>query len=188
VAPDIARVRRDGDPPRRVCLSEDRAAAQRHVLPEQPPLISVLSALPLLALDLKLDLNDPYLTQEPVAAERADSGPSGCLGAGEIIEERVLPARIDLRVRCPEASTLVLKMTYHPNWRVAIDGREVRPFMVSPSFIGFAVPAGSHQVSAEYRSTRLKTVLLVLGGCALLAVVVFRRRLARLEALFPSRS
>jgi hypothetical protein len=37
---------------------------QRHVLPEQPPLISVLSALPLLALDLKLDLNDPYLTQE----------------------------------------------------------------------------------------------------------------------------
>ncbi len=124
----------------------------------------------------------------PVAAERADSGPSGCLGAGEIIEERVLPARIDLRVRCPEASTVVLKVTYHPNWRVAIDGREVRPFMVSPSFIGFAVPAGSHQVSAAYRSTTLKTVLLVLGGCTLLAVVLLRRWLARLDALFPSRS
>ena len=88
----------------------------------------------------------------------------------------------------PEASTVVLKMTYHPNWRVAIDGREVRPFMVSPSFIGFAVPAGSHQVSAAYRSTTLKTVLLGLGGCALLAVVLLRRWLARLDALFPSKS
>jgi len=60
--------------------------------------------------------------------------------------------------------------------------------MVSPSFIGFAVPAGSHQVSAEYRSTALKTVLLVLGGGTLLALVVFRRRLTRLDALLRSRS
>ncbi len=90
----------------------------------------------------------------------------------------VLPGRIDLEVKCPEASTLVLKVTYHPNWRVAVDGRAARSFMVSPSFVGFAVPAGSHQISAEYRSTALKTVLLLLGAGTLLAVILLRRRLA----------
>ena len=37
---------------------------QRHVLPDQPPLISALAALPLLAFNLKLDFNDPHLKQE----------------------------------------------------------------------------------------------------------------------------
>src|SRR5204863_3246950 len=96
----------------------------------------------------------------------AGAGPAGCAGpgagAGTITETLVLPARIDLDVSCPEASTVVLKVTYHPSWRVAIDGREVRPFMVSPSFIGVAAPAGAHHVRAEYRSTALKSVLLVL--------------------------
>jgi len=99
----------------------------------------------------------------------------------------VLPARLDLEVSCPEASTVVLKVTYHPNWRVAIDGREGRPFMVSPSFIGLAVPAGTHQVSAEYRSTPLKTALLFLGACTLLAIVVLQRPFTLLEAILVRR-
>ena len=37
---------------------------QGHVLPEHPPLIPALSALPLLALRPRLDLNDPTLKQE----------------------------------------------------------------------------------------------------------------------------
>src|SRR5206468_479431 len=48
----------------------------------------------------------------------------GCPGGGTISEERVLPGRIDLRVECQQAATLVLKVTYHPNWRIAIDGHE----------------------------------------------------------------
>jgi len=121
-------------------------------------------------------------------AAGAESGPghAGCVGAGEIAEQRVLPGRIDLEVKCPEASTLVLKVTYHPNWRVAIDGREVRPFMVSPSFIGLDVPAGAHQIRAEYRSPAYKTILLLLGACVLVAVLVLRRRFARLDTVLGS--
>lgn len=104
-----------------------------------------------------------------------------CSAGGAISEGRVLSGQIDLRVECPIASVLVLKVTYHPNWRVAIDGREVWPFMVSPSFLGVEVPAGQHQVRAEYRSPAYKTALLLLGVCTLIATISFRRRFTQLD-------
>ena len=110
-------------------------------------------------------------------------GRPGCPGGGTISQERVLPGRIDLRVECPQSATLVLKVTYHPNWRVTIDGQEERSFMVSPSYIGLDVPSGPHQIRAEYRSPVYKTALLLLGACALVATIWFRRRFAGLEAL-----
>src|SRR5262249_26533638 len=95
--------------------------------------------------------------------------------------------RIDLRTECPTPSTLVLKVTYHPNWRVTVDGRVATAFMVSPSFIGVSLPAGSHQVRAEYRSGMLKTILMVLSGASLLAVIACRRRFEHLETLWARR-
>ena len=102
-------------------------------------------------------------------------------GIGRISEERVAPGRIDLKVECQERSTLVIKMTYHPNWRVTIDGRGSQTFMVSPSFIGFEVPAGHHSVRVEYRSPTYKTILLILGACTIAGMIMFRRRLGRFE-------
>lgn len=112
---------------------------------------------------------------------------SGCASAGTISEEQVLPGSIDFRVECQEGSTLVLKTTYHPNWRVTIDGREQRIFMISPSFIGVDVPAGLHHVRARYRSPAYKTALLLLSACTLLATVCLRRWFARLDAVLSSR-
>jgi len=111
----------------------------------------------------------------------------GCRTGGIIREEQVLPARIDLKLECKQASTVVLKVTYHPNWRVAIDGRQARSFMVSPSFIGVDVPAGAHQLRAEYRSPVYKTALLLLGACVLLATILLRRRFAQVEAILAPR-
>jgi hypothetical protein len=99
--------------------------------------------------------------------------------SGKIKEELVLPGRIDLKVECQEATALVLKMTYHPNWRVTLDGKGVRPFMVSPSFIGFYLPAGDHHVKAKYRSPVYKTVLLILGVFAFGFAVLLRKRFER---------
>jgi hypothetical protein len=121
-------------------------------------------------------------------AEGATSGTTahpGCPG-GKISEERVSPGRIDLRVGCEAASTLVLKVTYHPNWQLSVDGRGVQSFMLSPSFIGLDLPAGAHEVRAEYRTSPLKTGLLTVGCATLLAVIYFRQRLRKLEALFSA--
>jgi len=122
------------------------------------------------------------------AVASADTGRQGCPGGGTISEERVRPGRIDLRVECRAPSTLVLKMTYHPNWRVALDGREAQPFMVSPSFIGVEVPAGLHQLQVEYRSPAYKTALLILGVSVLFATIWWRRHFARLDAVISSGS
>jgi hypothetical protein len=55
-------------------------------------------------------------------------------------------------------------------------------FMVSPSFIGLTVPAGTHQGSAEYRTSLLKSVLLAVGATVLLGTIYLGRRFARLDA------
>jgi hypothetical protein len=62
---------------------------------------------------------------------------------------------------------MVMKFTYHPNWRVTIDGNETPTFMASPSYLAFAIPAGEHFVVAEYRSTPIKAPLLLFGGIVL---------------------
>lgn len=119
--------------------------------------------------------------------ESGDSPASACPSGGTIREEQVLPGRIDLQVECQQDSALALKVTYHPNWRVTVDGREVKPFMLSPSFIGLDVPAGSHQIRAEYRSPTYKTVLLLLAGFILLATIWLRRWFTQLDAACSSK-
>jgi uncharacterized membrane protein YfhO len=76
---------------------------------------------------------------------------------------------------------LVIKTSYHPNWRVAIDGHATDTFMTSPSFIGVQVPAGDHLVRAEYRSAGLKKILLMIGALALLATLALGRRFDRFD-------
>ena len=79
---------------------------------------------------------------------------------GRIAYERVQPARFEVLARCDTASAMVMKVTYHPNWRVTVDGTTVPTFMASPSYLAFALPAGEHFIVAEYRSTPIKTPLL----------------------------
>jgi uncharacterized membrane protein YfhO len=99
----------------------------------------------------------------------------------------VLPGRIDLRVECRVDATLVLKVTYHPNWQATIDGERAVPSMLSPSFIGLHVPAGLHHVSVQYRSRWHKSALLLLGAFTLIAAIRFRQRFTRLDATLCSR-
>ena len=47
-------------------------------------------------------------------------GPSGsvpCPDGGHTDYEAFQPGRLDLVVRCSDDATLILKMTYHPNWQ-----------------------------------------------------------------------
>jgi hypothetical protein len=114
------------------------------------------------------------------SAPTGDTAQVADCGTGHVAYERVQPARFDVVARCDAASTMVLKVTFHPNWRVTVDGAETATFMASPSYLAFALPAGEHFIVAEYRSTPIKAPLLVLGAVALAGAVVVgqRRRLA----------
>jgi hypothetical protein len=95
----------------------------------------------------------------------------GCPEGGTSYE-RVQPSRVDLIVHCGTSGTLLIKVTYHPNWVVTVDGAPATTFMLSPSYLGVELPAGQHFVAAEYRSTPAKTPLLLLGVLGLLSATL----------------
>jgi hypothetical protein len=111
-------------------------------------------------------------------ARAGDAVPVPACPRGQILSERVAAARFDLVAQCDTASAMILKVTYHPNWHVTIDGTDIPTYMVSPSFVGFDVPAGRHVIAAEYRSLPLKSVLFGVGVATLIALAAlsFRRR------------
>jgi len=102
---------------------------------------------------------------------------TGAPGSGTILDENETGGRIVVHADCKTTSNLIFKMTYHPNWHVMIDGHERPIFMVSPSYIGVVVPAGRHEIAAEYRSSALKKLLLTIGACTMMLMILLRRRL-----------
>jgi hypothetical protein len=107
---------------------------------------------------------------------------TGVPADGSVTDQEFGPGLIRLRVNSPAPSLLVIKTTYHPNWRVTVDGRAAETFMASPSFIGVQVAAGDHLLSAEYLSGGLKKILLMMGALALLAALALGGRFDRLDA------
>jgi hypothetical protein len=107
-------------------------------------------------------------------ARTEPSAPIADCATGRVNYERVQPARLEILARCDATSAMVVKVTYHPNWRVTVDGADAATFMASPSYLAFALPAGEHFIVAEYRSTPIKAPLLALGGLVLAACVLVR--------------
>lgn len=112
----------------------------------------------------------------PATSGAASVGGAGC-PAGTVREDRVVPGRFDLTAECPSAAVIVLRTTYHPGWRVTVDGRDVPTFMTSPSFIGFEVPAGRHTIVARYEAHALKSPLAALGLLITIGAIAQRRRI-----------
>ena len=100
---------------------------------------------------------------------------------GSITDASTTPDSFDAHVTARFSAVLIIKATYHPNWHVTVDGREQPTFMVSPSYIGIAIEPGFHEVRAEYRSSRLKKMLLILSAIVLsatIATAVYERRIS----------
>jgi hypothetical protein len=82
---------------------------------------------------------------------------------GRILAESVEPNIYQAKVAVDRASMVMLKSTYHPNWHAWVDGVEVRPVMLMPSYIGVPVAPGQHLVQLEYRPQPLRGDLLIMG-------------------------
>ena len=100
------------------------------------------------------------------------SSDSGELGS--IVIEVLTPDSYssNVSVTAPSSALMVIKITYHPNWHLSIDGREQPTFMVSPSYIGTMLSPGHHLISAEYRTSKPKTKLLVVSSLILLVTFI----------------
>ena len=80
-------------------------------------------------------------------------------------------------VRVDHPATLFLKATFHPDWHVYVNGHEVDPFMVSPSFPAIHLEPGTYTVHFVYEANAMRTPLLALGflTLGLVAVADFKR-------------
>jgi hypothetical protein len=111
-------------------------------------------------------------TSTPQITAAGDPGPQqDPAQLGSIEHEVITPDSMSAEVTANASTLLVFKVTYHPNWHVSVDGHQQHAFMVSPSFIGTMIAPGKHQVTAEYRSSRLKKLLMLLS-CVTLAGLI----------------
>ena len=89
----------------------------------------------------------------------ASDGPS----RGTVLSEEVGSNYFAAEVEVVRDSLLMLKATYHPNWRATVDGVKTETVMLMPSFVGVPLTPGDHKVRMEYRPRRLRLILLCLG-------------------------
>lgn len=114
-----------------------------------------------------------YAYDYPAIRDGTQSSRAGC-NDGVVNVDRETPERLDATVSCSAPTMLVLKMNYHPNWQVTIDGRPSATYMMSPSFLGVDLPAGRHTVVATYQGSPVKVPLALLS--ALIAGLLYWRR------------
>ena len=73
-------------------------------------------------------------------------------------------------------SILMLKTTFHPNWRTVVDGANTESLMLMPGFIGVQLSPGEHVVRMEYQSRGLRKILLGLGFLTLILIAICEKR------------
>ena len=70
---------------------------------------------------------------------------------------------------------LILKQTFHPNWKILVNGKKQNAFPVFPFFIGIQLnEPGDYKIIATYQPSTLKIFLLILGGSTL--AFIFRKK------------
>jgi hypothetical protein len=101
---------------------------------------------------------------------------------GRVVSQRIGADTYVAEVEVERESFLMLKATYHPNWRATVDGDEAETVMLMPSYVGVEVAPGTHRVRFAYRPQPWRPVLGLVGLLllGLLALVEWRR-----EALAP---
>jgi len=64
----------------------------------------------------------------------------------------------------------LFRMTYHPCWKVYLDGQPQKTAMLTPGFVGAAVPAGKHHLLCRYEPGNAKLWMAV--ACVVLTALL----------------
>ncbi|OGG04247.1 hypothetical protein A2Z33_03805 [Candidatus Gottesmanbacteria bacterium RBG_16_52_11] len=101
-------------------------------------------------------------------------GPKAVLSGQESVDtDMQFRTRVDVSEGCSEC-LVVLKQTYHPNWRATVDGKVVKPITVFPFHIGVPIAdPGSHDVVVWYQPMPLKTLLFTVSGIVALSLIAY---------------
>ena len=104
--------------------------------------------------------NTPIWRENPMFGNQDKLG----LNLANKVEEKLTQGysvNFKLNNQCKNC-VLILKQTFHPNWKVTVNGKNYKAFPVFPFFTGIQIrDAGDYQVTIIYRPSNLKTILLV---------------------------
>lgn len=101
--------------------------------------------------------------------------PGGFTAPGEVTAEKETAGKYEAKLTAIRAGYVLLKMSWHQNWRAWVDGQPAPIAMVSPGFPAVPVPAGTHQVAFQYQPDNGRYWVL-LGGWLLAVAAVFLER------------
>ncbi len=96
---------------------------------------------------------------------------------GSVENQRVQGAVYSAEVRALRPTYVLFKMSWHPNWKVYLDGTLTPTVMLSPGFIGVPVTAGTHRILCRYESGMASPLLAGVGLLLALAMKLAERKL-----------
>ena len=105
---------------------------------------------------------------------------------GAVISEEVGSDFFAAEVNVERESMLLMKASYHPNWRATVDGVKAETEMLLPGFLGIRLAPGDHQVRVEYQPRRLRLVLLGFGLLTLILIPVVQKRGPAISGWLPA--
>lgn len=95
---------------------------------------------------------------------------------GEIRGEAQSGEAYSAQVRADQPCHLLFKMTYHPNWRVLVNGEPRATVALTPGMLAVALNPGEYRVECRYEPEVWRTPLLLAGLLAGLLLLVGERR------------
>jgi hypothetical protein len=92
-----------------------------------------------------------------------DAPNASLIGPEQVTSDMIFKTTVRTEPGCREC-LVVLKQTYHPNWRATVDGKSVKPINVFPSFVAIPIStSGTHELIVWYQPSDMKVFLMVLG-------------------------
>jgi len=101
--------------------------------------------------------------------EGGDLGPEARV---EVLEHRVWPQEVSIRLRVSEACFARLAYGWYPDLEVRVDGEVVHPWRTAGHFMALRLPAGEHDIRIEARLSPLRRGLLWMDGLLVLGMAV----------------
>ncbi|MGV3528393.1 MAG: hypothetical protein ACO1OO_05805 [Flavisolibacter sp.] len=86
--------------------------------------------------------------------------------------EKFTPNEWQISISSSTTGYYALFQNDYPRWQLQIDGEEKKIDRANVSFMGFAVPAGQHEIKLSYRSTDLRIAFYVSLATLLLSLLI----------------
>jgi hypothetical protein len=95
---------------------------------------------------------------------------------GSVIAEGRTAQRYAATVESSRPAFVLFRMTWHPGWKVLVDGTPVKSAMLTPGFLGAPITQGRHEVVCRYDPGNNKLWLALAGFAVTIALGAIERR------------